>query len=230
MVFHRFPVLFLSVLLFLLTLAHLHAQEESLSPEINKPYKDPDAEKTATRYERDDRDVVEAKDKIIAACELRQGLNVADIGAGTGLFTRPFAKKVAPGGKVYAVDITKPFLTHIEKSCKEQGIDNVRSVLSTLTSAKLPANSIDIAFICDTYHHFEYPYKMLRSIYPALRPGGQLIVVDYEKEKGVSPDWVFGHVRADKKVVIEEVVKTGFTYVDEVDVMKLQYLIRFEKE
>ena len=71
---------------------------------------------------------------------------------------------------------------------------------------------------------------MLESIYTALRPRGRLIIVDFKKEKGVSPDWVFGHVRADKKTVIEGVVKEGFTFVDEVEMMKLQYVIRFEKK
>lgn len=71
---------------------------------------------------------------------------------------------------------------------------------------------------------------MLESIHTALRPGGRLIIVDYRKEKGVSPDWVFGHVRADKETVIDEVVKAGFTFVDEVELMKLQYVIRCEKK
>ena len=214
----------------LLALPRLPAQEQSLSPGVNKPYKSPNAEKTAKSYERENRDVVQKKGEIVAACALKPGLDVADIGAGTGLFTRPFAHKVAPGGKVYAVEITKPFLEYIEKTCKEQGIENVEGVLSTPTSAKLPADSIDVAFICDTYHHFEYPYKMLDSIFTAMRPGGRLIIVDYKKEKGVSPNWIFGHVRADKKTVIEEVTKAGFTFVDEVDLMKIQYLIRFEKK
>ncbi len=227
----RFPAIFYLGLIFsLLALPRLPAQDESLSPNVNKPYKNPNAEKTAKSYERENRDVVQNKDKIVAACQLKPGLDVADIGAGTGLFTRPFAAKVAPDGKVYAVEITKPFLEYIEKTCKEQGIKNVEGVFSTPTSAKLPAESIDVAFICDTYHHFEYPYKMLDSIFTAMRPGGRLIIVDYEREEGISPKWVFGHVRADKKTVIEEVTKAGFTFVDEVDLMKIQYVIRFVKK
>ena len=116
----RFVTAFhLSLFLLLLCLPRLQAQDGSLSPDINKPYKNPDAKKTATNYEREDRDVVKNRDKIIAACELKPGLDVADIGAGTGLFARPFAAKVAPGGKVYAVEITKQFLDHIVKTCKD---------------------------------------------------------------------------------------------------------------
>jgi len=205
------------------------AQEQSVKPGINNSYKSPDAEKTARSYERENRDVVENLDEIVSSCQLEPGMEIADIGAGTGLFTRRFAAKVAPGGKVYAVDITKQFVEYIEKTCQQQGIKNVVGVVNSETSAELPDGAVDRAFICDTYHHFEFPFKMLDSLRRAMRAGGRLIIVDYKKEKGVSPGWVFGHVRADKKTVIDEVTKAGFKFIDEVDLMKNQYVIRFEK-
>jgi len=204
-------------------------QEQSLKPGINNSYKSPDAEKTARSYERENRDVVQKLDEIVASCQLEPGMEIADIGAGTGLFTRPFAAKVAPDGKVYAVDITKDFVEYIEKTCKQEGIENVVGIVNSDTSAELPDGAVDRAFICDTYHHFEFPFKMLDSVRRAMRAGGRLIIVDYKKEKGVSPGWVFGHVRADKKTVIDEVTKAGFKFIDEVDLMKNQYVIRFEK-
>jgi len=194
-----------------------------------KAYKDPQVERTVKSYERDSRDVVQKLDEIVAACELKPGMDVADVGAGTGLFTRPFAAKVAPGGKVYAVEIAKNFVEYIEHSCRQQGIGNVTGVLSTATSAELPPASVDVVFLCDTYHHFDQPEKMLASIHRALRPGGRLVVVDYKKEEGVSPKWIFGHVRADKKTATEEIVAAGFKQIDELDVMKIQYLLRFRK-
>jgi ubiquinone/menaquinone biosynthesis C-methylase UbiE len=206
------------------------AQDESLSPGINKNYENPNVERIVKQYERDNRDVVEHSKEIVAACRLKPGMDVADIGAGTGLHTRPIARKVLPGGKVYAVEITKPFLEQIEKTCRDQGIDNVVCVHSKVDSTELDPESIDVAFLCDTYHHFEYPYKMLDSIRTALRPGGRLVVVDYKKEEGVSPKWVFGHVRANKNAVVEECEKAGFTFLDEVpDVMKIHYVLRFKK-
>jgi ubiquinone/menaquinone biosynthesis C-methylase UbiE len=206
------------------------AQEESLSPGINKGYDNPNVERTVKQYERENRDVVQHSKEIVAACGLKPGVDVADIGAGTGLHTRPIARKVAPDGKVYAVEITQPFLEQIEKTCCEQGIENVVCVHSRVGSTELDPKSIDMAFLCDTYHHFEYPYKMLDSIYAALRPGGRLIIVDYKKEEGVSPEWVFGHVRADKNTVIKECEKAGFTFLDEVpDAMKIHYIIRLQK-
>ena len=156
------------------------AQKESVKPGINKSYEKPDVEQRAKQFEREDREVVRKRKEIVAACGLKPGVDVADVGAGTGLFTRPFARKVAPGGKVYAVDISKPFVDYIEKTCGEQGIENVVGVLSTPTSTELSPESVDVAFICDTYHHFEYPFKMLASIHRALRGGGWLVIVDYK--------------------------------------------------
>jgi predicted methyltransferase len=206
------------------------AQDESLSPGINKGYDKPNVERIVKQYERENRDVVQHSKDIVAACGLKPGMDVADIGAGTGLHTRPIARKVVPDGEVYAVEITKPFLEQIETTCRDQGIENVICVHGKVGSTELARGSIDLAFLCDTYHHFEYPYKMLDSIHAALRPGGRLIIVDYKKEEGVSPKWVCGHVRADKSTVIEECEKAGFIFLDEVpDVMEIHYIIRFKK-
>jgi predicted methyltransferase len=220
----------LALILLILLARPARSQEESLSPGINKSYENPKVERIVEQYERDSRDVVQHSKEIVAACELKSGMDVADVGAGTGLHTRPIARRVRPGGKVYAVEITEPFLAQIEKTCREQGIENVVCVHSKIDSADLDPDSIDVAFLCDTYHHFEYPFKMLDSIHQALRPGGRLVIVDYKKEEGVSPKWVFGHVRADKNTVIEECEKAGFTFLDEVpDVMKIHYILRFKK-
>ena len=148
---------------------------------------------------------------------------------GRQVYLRAFCAWCEERDLVYAVEITEPFLDYIQKTCREQGIENVVCVHSKVDSAELQPESIDRAFLCDTYHHFEYPFKMLGSIHRALRPGGRLFIGDYRKQEGVSPSWVFGHVRADKKTVIEECGKAGFKFLDEVDLMKIHYLIRLEK-
>jgi len=202
------------------------AQQQSLSPGVNKSYEDPDVEKATKRFEGDSREAFHMRDQIVAACQVRPGMDVADIGAGTGLFTRLMAPKVGPKGRVYAVDIARKFVEHVEKACREQRIENVTGVVCTATSAELPPESIDLAFVCDTYHHFEYPYKMLASIRRALRPGGRLVIVDYRKEG----KWAEGHVRADKPTVIEEVTRAGFKLLDGPEgFLKEQYMVRFEK-
>jgi ubiquinone/menaquinone biosynthesis C-methylase UbiE len=155
---------------------------------------------------------------------------VADVGAGTGLFTRPFAAAVGPKGKVFAVDISEKFLDHIKKTCKDETITNVETVKCSATSSELPANSVDLVFICDTYHHFEYPYRTMASIHKALKPGGRLVLIDFHRIKGKSSEFIMGHVRAGQEVFVKEVEESGFKQVQEVkDLLKENYMVIFEK-
>ena len=133
--------------------------------EINKRFKKPDVPYFVKRFEREEREVYAGREKIVAACGLKPGMAVADVGAGTGLFTRLFAEKVGEKGRVFAVDISPEFLKRIKKISKAQGLTNVETVHCDQKSAKLPCDSVDLVFICDTYHHFEFPYKTMRSIH-----------------------------------------------------------------
>jgi predicted methyltransferase len=95
----------------------------------------------------------------------------------------------------------------------------------------LPAASLDLAFVCDTYHHFAYPEKSLASIHRALKPQGALIVIDFEREVGKSREWVLQHVRAGKDVFTEEILRSGFEMEAEVPIEGFHenYLVRFVK-
>ena len=157
------------------------AQDKSVNPGINKSFQAPNVNTFVERFEREGREVYDHREEIVAACQLRPGMVVADIGAGTGLFTRMIAPRVTDRGKVFAVDIAEEFVQHVENACQEEGMKNVKGVVCTPESAALPENSIDLAFICDTYHHFEFPYKTMRSIHRALRPGGQVVLVDFDR-------------------------------------------------
>ncbi|HEY3246619.1 MAG TPA: class I SAM-dependent methyltransferase [Phycisphaerae bacterium] len=157
---------------------------------------------------------------------------VADVGAGTGLFTEPLARAVGPKGKVIAVDIVPLFLEHIRQRAAEAGLSNVSTVLCKEDSVEVPADSIDLAFVCDTYHHFEYPKSTLRSIHTALRAGGQLIIVDFKRIPGVSRAWVLEHVRAGQDEVTAEIRAAGFELVSqgsEAPYLDENYLLRFRK-
>ena len=214
-------LLFLGLSIALTTAATVYAQEESLKPGINESYKTLEIEKAVKRFEGSGRDVVQKKGEIVAACQLEKGMIVGDVGAGTGLFTRLMATKVLPKGKVYAVDVTEGFVEHVLKTCKEQGIENVTGIVCKPTSAELPPESVDLVFTCDTYHHFEYPFKMLASIRGALRSGGQLVVVDRKQASS--------HVRADQDTVAEEVTSAGFKLLDKSEPTARHYLMRFKK-
>ena len=108
----------------------------------------------------------------------------------------------------------------------------ISSVLGSDRSIGLPPDSVDTVFICDTYHHFEYPQSTLASIYRALKPGGTLVVIDFERIPGKSREFILGHVRAGKDVFRGEIVKAGFKFEDEVKIRQFRenYLLRFRKE
>jgi SAM-dependent methyltransferase len=206
------------------------SQNKSVNPGINKSFEKPDVDEFVGRFEKEGRDAFDHRFEIVAACGLKHGMSVADVGAGTGLFTRLFAEKVGPKGRVFAVDIAESFVKHIETSAKQEKRDNVVGVLCTADSVNLPDESIDLAFICDTYHHFEFPYKTMRSIHRALRPGGQVVLVDFHKIAGKSSEFVMGHVRAGQEVFCREIRQAGFRQVEELpDLLKESYFVRFEK-
>jgi FkbM family methyltransferase len=227
--FTKWSGLYSTLVLLPLCVGSTFCQEKSVRPGINDPFKNPDVNEYIGKFETESREIYAERKQILDACPVKPGMTVADIGAGTGLFTRMFASAVGSEGKVYAVDIAPKFIEHIEKTCKESGFKNVVGVVCTPTSAELPVNSIDLAFICDTYHHFEFPHKTMTSIHRALRPGGKLVVIDFERIEGKSRDWVLNHVRAGQEVFAKEIVSNGFKQVDEKKSLKENYCLVFEK-
>ena len=207
------------------------AQEASVKPGINAEFLKPSLNLTqwVERFEREGREIYTQRDAIVAAAKIRPGATVADIGAGTGLFTPLLAEAVGPKGKVYAVDIAKEFLAHIDQRVAAAGIRNVQTVLCTERSVELPPNFIDQAFICDTYHHFEYPQSTMASLHRALRAGGEVTVVDFKRIPGQSSEWVTNHVRAGQEVFTAEIEAAGFRKVEQVDLLKDNYILRFRK-
>ena len=205
------------------------SQAQSVRPGINEYYQDPDFQVWAQRFESAGREVFDQRHAIVSALDLQPGMIVADIGAGTGLFTLLFAPQVGPGGRVLAVDISKVFMTNVARRATEQGYANVQTIVSTQRDTRLPPRSIDIAFLCDTYHHFEYPQDMLASIRHAIKPGGSLVVIDYRKDPDISTDWVMGHVRANEVAVIGEIEAAGFELLNTHDWLRDNYFLHFRR-
>jgi ubiquinone/menaquinone biosynthesis C-methylase UbiE len=192
--------------------------------EMNKKFADPklDVREQVERFESESRDVYAKRREVVRAVGLRPGEAVADIGAGTGLFTRLFAEQVGPKGTVYAVDIGPAFLKHIAEQAKRLGQDRVvKTVLSTQDSSNLPPHSVDVAFICDTYHHFEHPGRVLGSVHRALKPGGRLVIVDFDL-RADSSEMVKQRARGPKEVYFREIADAGFERVEVKDAPKLK--------
>ncbi len=219
--------------LLLLLAANVLAEELSVKPGINDKFLDPalKVEEWTEKFETESREIFHQRQQILAAVGLKPGMKIADIGAGTGLFTLPFAKAVGADGKVYAVEIASKFLAHIRARAEKANAANVETVLCTVRSVELPEGSIDLAFICDVYHHFEFPHSSLASLHKALKPGGELILIDFKRIPGESSDFVMGHVRAGQEVFASEVMAAGFEKVGEVqDVLKENYFVRFRRK
>ena len=104
------------------------AQEKSVKPGINDQFKKPDVTKFVERFEGESREVFDKREKVMEALALKQGMVIADVGAGTGFYTRLFAQAVGEQGKVLAVDIAKEFLDHINKTAKDQNLVNITSI------------------------------------------------------------------------------------------------------
>ncbi|TWT98216.1 class I SAM-dependent methyltransferase [Stieleria varia] len=200
---------------------------------INDNFKKPDlnVDEWIGKFEVESREVYSARNEVLKACRIKPGDRIADVGAGTGFYSRLFAKTTGWGGWVYSVDIAPSFLQHIAKRATADGIENLTTVLGTDVSIRLPPESVDLVFICDTYHHFESPAESLASIYRALKPGGRLVLIDFNRIPGKSREFLLGHIRAPKEVFQAEIVKSGFQFEDEVtiDAFEENYLLRFTK-
>lgn len=207
--------------------------EQSVRPGANQRFLSPDLDvaRFTKIFEGESREIFKSRHHIVEKLALAPGMAVADIGAGTGLFLAPIAKEVGTEGRVYAVEISPRFIEHMRERVRQEGLPRVEIVMGKERSAELPSESVDLAFVCDTYHHFEYPKAMLGSLYRALRPGGKLVVIDFERIPSSSRKWVLDHVRAGKETFIAEIEKGGFLLDQEVEVEGLveNYMLHFRR-
>ncbi|QDT78215.1 hypothetical protein Mal35_16460 [Gimesia maris] len=207
---------------------------QSVKPGINQKFLDPelDVNEWVKRFEVESREVFRGRQQIVKQLKLSPGNRIADVGAGTGLFLEPFSMAVGNKGWVYSLDIVPKFVERYEKMADILNLTNVTPVLCGQNDIRLPPGSIDVAFICDVYHHFEYPAASLASIRKAMVPGGQLILIDFERIPGTSREWTLGHVRAGKEVFRKEIEEAGFEFLEEVKIPAFQenYFLRFKRK
>jgi ubiquinone/menaquinone biosynthesis C-methylase UbiE len=123
-------------------------------------------------------------DETIAQLKIRPGEVIADIGAGSGLYSLPLAKAASPGGMVYAVDIEQGLLDHIAMRAKELQLTNIQMVLGKFTDPNLPSTNMDLAFINDVLHHIEDRAGYLKNLARYIKPSGRVVIIDFYPELG----------------------------------------------
>lgn len=132
--------------------------------------------------ERPEREREEQPAQAVAALGLRPGMWVADLGAGTGYYTRRLARAVLPGGKVFAVDVQPEMLKLLRDRADLEGITNIVTVLATEKDPHLPKGRLDLVLMVDVYHELLWPHEVLRAVCQSLKPGGRVAFLEYRAE------------------------------------------------
>lgn len=128
-------------------------------------------------------------EEVIKALGLKPGMAIADIGAGTGAYTVPFAAAVAPSGKAYAVDIWPELLDYIKEKSTRARISNLVTVLAALDDPKLPKGQVDIAFFHDVFHNTNDRQAYLRTLVSELKPTGRIAIIEQEFSDPIASKW-----------------------------------------
>ena len=186
--------------------------------------------KTSTPYTGDltifdypDRDQKLHINQVTELLGIGPGKSVADIGAGSGWFTVRAARKVAPTGIVYAVDINPDVIQYVDERAKKEKLTNVKTVLGMADDPRLPPESVDAVLLLKTYHEVAQPVELMKNLHSALRTDARVGIIDRQgngENHGV-----------DKKVVIQEVESAGYRLVGEHDELvkddKMDYFLIF---
>ncbi len=182
----------------------------------------------AAWLDRAERIQEERTDLLIKAlsAQVKPGDVIADIGAGSGYISFRLAPLV-PQGNVYAVDIQPEMLALIQAKQKKNRIENVQTVLGTLTNPKLPQESVDWVLLVDAYHEFSNPYEMMLNITQALKPTGKLVLVEYRAEDANVPIKPL-HKMTDQQAR-KEMAAIGLHWVETQTGLPWQHLMIFEK-
>jgi predicted methyltransferase len=198
------------------------AQEAREAQDVDRPTSEP-YKGNLSIFEGEDRAEKLQIDRVMDILGLKPGASVADIGAGSGWFTVRAARRVAPEGVVYAVEINQEFVDHIAKRAEREKLPNVRTVLGGEEDPKLPRASVDAVLILKTYHEFSKPLSVMRHVREALRPGGLVGIID---RNGDGDDHGL-----DERKVVEELDRAGFERVASYDFVKpdnMDYFLVFK--
>jgi precorrin-6B methylase 2 len=180
-----------------------------------------------TWLERPEREQEENPEGALDALNLKPGMSVADVGAGTGYMSLKLAKRVGPAGKVYAEDVQPEMLQQVRANAAKAKAANVVTVQGSFTDPMLPKGQMDLVLLADVYHEFSEPQKMLRGIRESLKPGGRLVLLEYRKEDPKIP------IREEHKMTVAEVrtelEAEGFHLAQVIETLPRQHILILTK-
>ncbi|MBI4464244.1 MAG: class I SAM-dependent methyltransferase [Acidobacteria bacterium] len=149
-------------------------------------------------------------DEIVKRLELKPGLVVVDVGAGTGVFSRPFARAVAPSGKVLAVDIDQGLLDYIAQRAKQEKVTNIQPVLGKFDDPNLAKQQVDLVFFHDVLHHIENRQGYLKKLASALKPDGRIALIEMDLNDPQTPHHEHPEMLLTKQQVDQWMTEIGF--------------------
>jgi arsenite methyltransferase len=178
--------------------------------------------------ERPERDAYQKPDKVVAALSLEPGMVVADIGAGSGYFTRRLAPQVGTQGKVYAVDVEEKMLHYNRQSLERLGLaDQTTFILASQDDPQLPSGQIDLVFVCDAYHHLTNHSAYFTKVREALTAQGRVVIIDfYHDERSGQLNFPKDHL-VPREQVIQEMKQAGYQFIREHEFLPKQYFLEF---
>ena len=123
------------------------------------------------------------------------------------------------------MDVSPEMIVHLNRRIRDLGIKNVTTVLCTPDDPLLPDGSIDRVFICDTWHHIEGHPAYLSVLKKILKPGGQIVMIDFKKE--TTPVGPPPEMRISREDLVREMEQNGFRVVSEQHFLAYQYFVTF---
>ena len=205
------------------TAVPLLAQTVKSPHEAHQLHNDPKA--YMAELENPERDAYQKPQEVIAALGIKPGEVIADIGAGSGYFTFRFAHHLGDAGRVYAVDVSPDMIVAVNRKIRDLGVRNVVGLLAAPDDPLLPDASIDRFFFCDVWHHIEDQPKYLALMKKMLKPGGQIVMIDFQKtELPVGPPV---EMKIAKDDLVKQMQANGFQVAREHTFLPYQYFLVF---
>lgn len=184
-----------------------------------------DAPKWARVFDDPARDAWQKPAELVRALAIRRGMAVADLGAGTGYFSRYLAEAVGPTGTVFAVELEPNLVVHLRQRAEREHTDNVVPVLASPENPRLPSGGVDLVLLVDTYHHLDDRLTYLGRLRRSLRSTGRIAIVEWQKrELPVGPPMEHKLARG---LVVHEMTAAGYRLIAEPDVLPYQYVVVF---